>query len=154
MHPKKIFHGTRKRPGKSRKKEKNTAFFTDFGVCLPDKKRYVCVFCCFSGVYNKFVIHAFRMFFFYQFVAQYFTKTVLRSISLYFFLRCLRTVIYTMPHLVLPPFPSQRGPALSIVPCEGKGYGQLLFIIYNRRLYYLSNTNIRITIREYYKLRF
>ena len=60
----------------------------------------------------------------------------IRNISFYFFLRCLPQVFYFMPHLVLPPFPSQRGPALSIVPCEGKEYGQFLFITYNnnRRL--------------------
>ena len=58
----------------------------------------------------------------------------IRDIPPYFFLRCLPQVFYFMPRHVLPPFPSQRGPALSIVPCEGKGYGQLLFITYNRRL--------------------
>ena len=89
LHRKKIFVGTRKRPQKSRKKEKDTAFFTVFGVCLPDKKRHVFVFCCFSVIYGIFIVRVFCRIAFHQFVAQYFTKTVIRDISPYFFLRCL-----------------------------------------------------------------
>ena len=99
---KKFFTGHEKGPKNPAKKKKTRHFSPILGCSCPTKKRCVCVFCCFSVIYNIFIIHMFRMFFFYPFVAQYFTKTVLRNISLYFFLRCL-------PHSYLfhaPPCPA------------------------------------------------
>ena len=113
LHPKKIFHGTRKRPKKSRKKEKDTAFFTDFGVCLPDKKRYVCVFCCFSGVYNKFVMHVFRRIVFHLFVAQCFTKTVNKGYSPIF----LSTVPSAQLFISCPTLSCRPFPVIGAPPC-------------------------------------
>jgi hypothetical protein len=51
------------------------------GCSCPIKKRCVCVFCCFSDVYDKFVIHAFRRIIFHLSVAQYFTMTVNKGYS-------------------------------------------------------------------------
>jgi hypothetical protein len=45
-------------------------------VCVADKKRYVCVFCCFSVIYGIFIVRVFCRIVFHLFVAQYFTKTV------------------------------------------------------------------------------
>jgi hypothetical protein len=72
---KKFLTGPEKGPENPAKKKKNTAFFMDFGVCLPDKKRYVGVFCCFSDVYDIFIIHVFRKIIIHLSVTQYFTKT-------------------------------------------------------------------------------
>ena len=132
LHRKKIFVGARKRPGKSRKKEKSTAFFTVFGVFVYDKKLCVCVFCCFSGVYNKFVIHALRRIVFHLFVAQCFTKTVNKGYSPIFLSTVPSAQLFiSCPTLSCRPFPVNEALPCPLFHAKAKNTDSfyLLFII-------------------------
>ena len=110
---KKIFDGARKRPGKSRKKEKNTAFFTVLGVCLPDKKRYVCVFCCFSVIYGIFIVRVFCRIVFHLFVAQYLTKAFNKG----YFPIFLSTVPSAQLFISCPTLSCRPFPVNGALPC-------------------------------------
>ena len=110
---KKIFDGARKRPQKSRKKEKDTAFFTVFGVCLPDKKRHVCVFCCVSDVYGIFIVRVFCRIVFHLFVAQYLTKAFNKG----YFPIFLSTVPSAQLFISCPTLSCRPFPVNGALPC-------------------------------------